>query len=80
MIRDIYPTARVESGVGVAAEPAVEALGGEAALLEQPLLRRERHHLLGRRLGAGIERWQQRRPRRVAGVAADGGVAGVHVA
>jgi hypothetical protein len=33
-----------------------------------------------RRLGASIERWQQHRRRRVAGVAADGGVARVHVA
>lgn len=41
----------MEGGVGVAAEPPVEALDGEpAALLEQPVLRREGHDLPRRRL------------------------------
>ncbi|BAS92078.1 Os05g0127233, partial [Oryza sativa Japonica Group] len=52
-----YPFLRIQCSVGVAAQPAVEALDGEpaaggsgAALPEQPLLRREGHHLPRRRL------------------------------
>jgi hypothetical protein len=53
--RKTHPSARIEGGVGVAEEPPEEPLGGEAAALaEQPVLRRERHHLLGRRVGASV--------------------------